>query len=1010
MLSCQAVAAGMDPQYFARDGYYTRQMSVNDLWMGELAQAMGLQGQVTQEQYTALHDQLVVSGRDERVGMDCCLSAPKSISLAMAASPETREAMQRLHLEAVQASVQYIEKHYIKTRITKGGHTRTVLTGNCAAALFQHQVNRNNDLDLHTHVVVANQTLHNGQLYAIEFANILHDQKELGLIYRQNLAQGLQREGYRIEITDKKQGFFELQGFSREVIMEHSTRRQEIIEAMEQSGRHTVKDAQKATLKTRKKKEYSNINDIYNSVNAELFASGTIKIERTVIPNEHKQTADQRNFSEPSWADGVRPYAAEPRAGGFGNSPGSGVKELGDRYIVPDMQSRGLDAPANAAHCVLPRSAVSRLAVLQAKGERSRFVQREDAGARRERITEVVTATIRELERERFAFTIPQVRQRIMAAGVLEGISRKEAETAMEQAQLVKLGKIEQKNGKPSRDVYLTTEGNIKREQSIIDRMTSGKGQIQSLSQQESEAAFSRLAASKRILGQPFTPNAEQRNAIHHVLTCQDRYLCIQGLAGTGKTYTMTSIRELCEQENIVIRGMSPGGRAADGLQAETGIESSTIHGFLNRLERGEFNTTKPEAVRREPRGQGIRQEWEFSAVERAKGRELWIIDEAGLLDDHLMEQLQNAAEARGAQVVLSGDYQQLPPIGSGEPMKALIEAGAGTCYLEDIRRQRNIEMLQAVRETVKGNTLTAFEILDKRNDYHEISNKKNRHEAVTQDMTATPLVDYHQQLLLVSTNADRKAYNKRIRAEYVSRGELDQGEEYKISVQDSDRELTEKRRFAPGDRIIFTANDRKLKVMNGTMGRIEQIENGLFTVRTDAGEQRQFNINNYNRIDHSYAITTEKSQGMGLDERIVADMSVSSSAQTRNDLYVTISRTRGSAVVYTDNKQKLEKQTLEFAKKINGKDFLQTIQKMERGNRIENNNRYRAPEPSTTAQTMQRLRQEPPTMTQYRVAMEQQRLALQQQQPQPQQKLQQQPRRTMNLRMRREAKNGIYG
>lgn len=64
-------------------------------------------------------------------------------------------------------------------------------------------------------------------------------------------------------------------------------------------------------------------------------------------------------------------------------------------------------------------------------------------------------------------------------------------------------------------------------------------------------------------------------------------------------------------------------------------------------------------------------------------------------MDNHLMDELQQAAIAYNAQVVFSGDYDQLPPVGAGEPFKALIEAGAGTAYLEDIRRQRDLELMR---------------------------------------------------------------------------------------------------------------------------------------------------------------------------------------------------------------------------------------------------------------------------------------------------------------------------
>ena len=1047
MLSCQPINGGMSPEYYAKDGYYTRTMSSHDRWEGTLAKAMELEGQVTKEQFEALHDKLVEHGRDKCIGMDCAFSAPKSVSLAMAESQETRDIMQKLHQEAVSRSVKHIEENYIKTRVTKDGHTHEVKTGNCCAAEFEHYTNRNNDLDLHTHVVIENMTVHNGKVYSVDFRDLMSDQKEVGLVYRQYLAQALQREGYELELTDRKYGFFELKGFDREVIMEHSTRRQEILEAMEVSGGKSAADAQDAAMKTRQNKTTSDLEKNYEEINKELFQSGKLKIERN---ESHEHRADERNYNERSRGEDTYSLAVESGIGGLDGGEGQGIRTLAERCGLQDLSNRGLDEAEKTANMLLPGSAISRLAVLQSDRERDAFLLRADAGERRQRINEITTESVKEISREKFAFTVPEVRQRIMSAGVLEGITRQEAERAMERAGLVKLGRIEHGEEK-SKDVYLTTEENIKRETAIIDRMKEGKGQVNSLSQEQSEAAFDKLKNRKETRGESFTPNQEQKNAIHHVLTSQDRYICIQGLAGTGKTYTMTSIRELCEQEGITVRGACFTGKAADGLQNESGIQSGTIHSFLNQLEAGKFNEKnplkeaakeiavealprgwqealkdKPEPVKREGleavkqaakelaaealpgdwrkvaeaelrkadnearyeqrkeamKEQGIKQEWDFSKVEKAKGREVWVVDEAGLVDSNLMEQVQKAAEARGAQVVLSGDYQQLPPVGAGEPMKAMIEAGAGTAYLEDIRRQKDIQLLEAVRDSVKGDHIKTFEKLDERGDYREIEGKKERHEAIKEEMTADKLQDYKKNLLLVSTNADRKAYNKEIRGEYVKRGEIEQGREYKITSRDGDKETTEKRHFAAGDRVIFTANDNKLDVKNGTLGTIEKIEENRFTVRTDAGQQKQFYIDKYNDIDHSYAVTNYKAQGMTV-QKVVADMNTKSKAQDRNALYVDISRAKEKAVVYTDNKPKLEKQTKEFAHKVTSKDFTERIQKMERGNRIENNDRYHAPEKMTTEKVIQKMEQEPQRLTQYKTQEQQKAKELAQEQAQ---------------------------
>lgn len=67
-----------------------------------------------------------------------------------------------------------------------------------------------------------------------------------------------------------------------------------------------------------------------------------------------------------------------------------------------------------------------------------------------------------------------------------------------------------------SKDVYLTTEENIKRETAIIDRMKEGKEQVNSLSQEQSEAAFDKLKNRKEARGQILyaEPRTEERYSL----------------------------------------------------------------------------------------------------------------------------------------------------------------------------------------------------------------------------------------------------------------------------------------------------------------------------------------------------------------------------------------------------------------------------------------------------------------------------------------------------------------
>ena len=954
MMSSRFTTSAKAESYFERTkDYYTKNQTNYDRWHGILAEAYGLTGELSKEQFDQMLEYIDQSGR-KRAGLDCTFSAPKSVSLAMAKDEATRQDMLEAHQEAVKRLANKIEMELLQTR----SNGKTFLSRNAVMAEFMHTTARptkkNNfvpDLQLHSHLIVMNKTIGDGKDLAQEYGKITSKDmiKELGLVYRQELARELQNKGYVLEVTDRHKGYWDIKGFDRETIMEYSNRRHEILKVAE---KHGITDMQKANQYSRKKKDVgvADYEEILEQTKEELFVSGKIKFEKKerIVENDQSRTTEitgQLQLHEGAKRQrGYRDFRE--------NQSKQIYKEFAEKSSLSKLPTFGMDGESRRADLLLPGSTIDRLAKLQTARLRSHFVQCEKKRERIEQIDRIAATALKDLSKESYAFNIIEAKYRIMSEGVLEAVTAEEANRAMEWAGLIKLGRIELENGKKTKDVFVTTQENIDIEKAVIDRMQSGKGTIQDkiLTMDESRAALDRAesrAKAKGLKSANFTitdrdgGSGEQAEAVHHILVSNDQYIAIDGLAGTGKTTMMERLKWIADEQGIEVKGVCFTGKAADGLQLDSGIESTTIHSFLNKLE------GKPrEPPETSTKDTGIKQEWDFSNVEKCQGREIWVVDEAGLVDMHLMNQLQKAAEVRGAQVLLLGDPDQLPPVGAGEPMRQMEEKGMATAHLYDIRRQKDIELLQAVRESVKGDTLNTFNTLEAKGHYKEITDKEERMRSIKDEMTAAPLEEYQKNLLLVSTNADRRAYNKAIRAEYVERGELDEGQSYKITVHEGDKDRHEKRNFAEKDRIIFTANDKRLGVMNGTMATIERIRGNEIMARIDGakGEKVTFNMDRYNNIDHAYAVTNYKAQGMTVD-KVVADMNTRGAAQTRNTLYVDISRAKQKAVVYTDNKATLEKQTRDFAHKVTSKDFERKLTAMRERGGITNNDRYHAPQ-----------------------------------------------------------------
>ena len=965
MLTTAKLNAEQAKSYFehGRD-YYTKNQSNHDRWHGSLASTYGLIGEVSKEAFDMLLDHVEKSGRTT-AAVDCTFSAPKSVSLALAAGENVRSDMISAHQAAVSKILVQMELDLTKTRRGKGG-IKEIRTMNFAAAEFLHTMARPSDeksipdLDLHSHCVMANMTVANGTESALDYREFLSNRTimEYGLRYREQLAFELRQKGYEIEVTDPKKGFFELKGFDRETVMDYSSRRREILQVVQTYGI----DTQTANLYTRNTKGELSFEDLCDTTKKALFDTGKIRIERSVSNEDFDRPRTDGDYEQLRLHEAIsrqRGFADfnEDRADGFDRHPfgGGGLPFVSNFHVGGERSGHENGTPLLLSSC-----SIDRLAKLQAASVFRAVMLRETRRTGRERVARIDTLaaqTLQDMSRETYAFTATEATRRLRCAGITDSITADEAAAALARAGAVDLGQLE-RDGEPTAERYITTEQNIVKERRIIDRVQEGKARITQglLSINESRAALDRVEQTARMEGRTdFTitdregGSGEQAEAVHHILTSADRYICVSGLAGTGKTASMQRLKWIADEANITLRGLSFTGKAAAGLQADSEIGSMTIHSFLSRLER-ESQPHPPHHAAPPPQGQdGIKQTWDFSHVTPADRREIWVCDEAGLVDMHLMDALQTAAEARGAQLVLLGDPQQLPPVGAGEPMRQIMDAGASTAHLSDIRRQKNALLLRAVQESVSGDHLLTYERLDAMGAYHEIADTATRRAAITEQMTAAPLADYSRSLLLVSTNTERRVYNAAIRAEFVSRGEVEQGQTYKIVVHNGDKIDHENRNFAIGDRIIFTANNKKVGVMNGEMATIEGIEGNIFSVKTDGGKKISFNIADYASVDHAYAVTNYKSQGMTV-QNVIVDMNTKGASQTRNALYVDISRAKMQATIYTDDKEKLERQTRDFAKKITSEDFAKKIEEM-REHGITGNDRYKPPQTDISRQ-----------------------------------------------------------
>ncbi|NJO94029.1 MAG: relaxase domain-containing protein, partial [Hydrococcus sp. RM1_1_31] len=167
----------------------------------------------------------------ERLAYDVVLSAPKSVSMALHLEGDLR--VFDAHMEAVQETLELIEKELAMARIQVNGQRQVVKTGNLIAALLPHHTSREGDMQLHTHTLIMNGTkCPDGEWRALYHEPLVQAQW-VGGFYRQKLAEKMQELGYRIYNTEHG---FELSGYSPSDLKLFSKRNIEIVKALEAEG------------------------------------------------------------------------------------------------------------------------------------------------------------------------------------------------------------------------------------------------------------------------------------------------------------------------------------------------------------------------------------------------------------------------------------------------------------------------------------------------------------------------------------------------------------------------------------------------------------------------------------------------------------------------------------------------------------------------------------------------------------------------------------------------------
>ncbi len=188
---------------------------------------------------------------------------------------------------------------------------------------------------------------------------------------------------------------------------------------------------------------------------------------------------------------------------------------------------------------------------------------------------------------------------------------------------------------------------------------------------------------------------AGQKDAVKLILSAKDRVVGVQGYAGTGKTTMLNRARTLVEKKGWRMAGLAPSASAAQTLASEAGIPTETLQMFLARnagVAEGRLTSKGAKEMR------------------AAFAKTILVVDEGSLASTvQTRDLLRIAAELRLPRVVLVGDARQLDAVDAGKPFAQLQAAGMQAATMDEIMRQRDPALKEAVEASLRGDVVRAF-------------------------------------------------------------------------------------------------------------------------------------------------------------------------------------------------------------------------------------------------------------------------------------------------------------
>ena len=359
----------------------------------------------------------------------------------------------------------------------------------------------------------------------------------------------------------------------------------------------------------------------------------------------------------------------------------------------------------------------------------------------------------------------------------------------------------------------------------------------------------------------------------------------LTGSAGTGKTFLLNKFIEHLKKKKIQV-----GVTASTGIAA-THINGRTIHSWSGiGLNKDMDDKSIKDLIKRK------------YLRDRIRKTEVLVIDEISMLDADRLDLVNkiykkirhSSSPFGGVQVIMCGDFFQLPPIGRGEKARFAYESSAWkelnvkVCYLTEQFRHKDLDFINLLNK-IRTNEAGPKELF-------LLSKRLN--EPIDNFDKPTKLYTHNISVDEVNSYELSKIQEKEMVYHMSSKGSSNLVRALKKSCL-----APEELRLRLGAVVMFVKNNFDAGYVNGTLGKIVGYDRSRPIVKTKSGLEiivspAKWNIEEEDKIVASisqfplrlaWAITVHKSQGMSLD---VAEIDLSKAFEYGMG-YVALSRVR---------------------------------------------------------------------------------------------------------------------